>query len=584
MARPFVVPKTTHVAAVAPSTDAMPQLCYAVLYTKDPMHKKAKVWEDGILHGDGKGAVLFDTDGKQVSRSLMKLTTEMSPGQTLELNRIQLEVTHGIDMGEFSSGRVFSAGSAPTIGAPSAPGVSKGGVKAKPLGLRPAGTGVLNAPFKPPTMTGGFKPLVAKTGLVPTKGVGSILEDSDAGESYAPPSSGSTYSETAAQDAGSAAPPKPKPSLGVASRAGGGGGMGIGLGVGRSGGLGSLGGGGGASVGGRRPRHDPCAPGALPLYWPPGWPGAPEGTPAAAPGSSSGEVPVVVDPVLAKWLRPHQREGVAFLYNAVTGRAVGAPGQGCILADDMVRSAHERTDWRPTPSFTLCRCSLGPLILFPPPIRLRPLVPQGLGKTLQTITLIWTLLKQSERGSNVASIGKAVIVCPSSLVLNWRQEFKKWCVRARGASTGCRSRALPIGPSLTQPASPPSPHLTPSLPVRRLGDARCEPLAVNSQGAEAKAAVNEFIVGKSPVLIISYEMLRKHAAVLTSSTSAGRVGLLVADEAHRLKSSAGNQTIAALESLPTARRVLLTGTPLQVRPTTRLPALRAWRPPSLHRG
>ena len=41
------------------------------------------------------------------------------------------------------------------------------------------------------------------------------------------------------------------------------------------------------------------------------------------------------------------------------------------------------------------------------------------------------------------------------------------------------------------------------------------------------------------------------------------VGLLICDEAHRLKSSKGNKTINALRSISTRRRVLLTGTPVQ---------------------
>ena len=61
---------------------------------------------------------------------------------------------------------------------------------------------------------------------------------------------------------------------------------------------------------------------------------------------------VVVDPHLASLLRPHQQEGVVFLYECVLGFRLDS-GYGAILADEM-----------------------------------------GLGKTLQCITLIWTLLKQ----------------------------------------------------------------------------------------------------------------------------------------------------------------------------------------------
>jgi hypothetical protein len=41
-----------------------------------------------------------------------------------------------------------------------------------------------------------------------------------------------------------------------------------------------------------------------------------------------------VPPVLAKWLRPHQREGVQFMYECVMGLK-DFNGNGCILADDM---------------------------------------------------------------------------------------------------------------------------------------------------------------------------------------------------------------------------------------------------------
>jgi DNA repair and recombination protein RAD54B len=45
-------------------------------------------------------------------------------------------------------------------------------------------------------------------------------------------------------------------------------------------------------------------------------------------------VPVVLDPILARKLRPHQIEGVSFLYECVMGLRKHE-GQGCILADEM---------------------------------------------------------------------------------------------------------------------------------------------------------------------------------------------------------------------------------------------------------
>lgn len=45
-------------------------------------------------------------------------------------------------------------------------------------------------------------------------------------------------------------------------------------------------------------------------------------------------VPVVVDPVIGNKLRPHQREGVTFMYESVMGMKKHE-GHGCILADEM---------------------------------------------------------------------------------------------------------------------------------------------------------------------------------------------------------------------------------------------------------
>ncbi|CAG8436241.1 8031_t:CDS:10 [Ambispora gerdemannii] len=98
---------------------------------------------------------------------------------------------------------------------------------------------------------------------------------------------------------------------------------------------------------------------------------------------SDKKVHVVVDPILTSKLRPHQVEGVKFLYNCTTGKVVEG-AYGCIMADEM-----------------------------------------GLGKTLQCIALLWTLLRQSSL-PNKGTIEKAIIACPSSLVRNWANELTKW--------------------------------------------------------------------------------------------------------------------------------------------------------------
>ncbi|XP_045214177.2 DNA repair and recombination protein RAD54B-like [Mercenaria mercenaria] len=213
-----------------------------------------------------------------------------------------------------------------------------------------------------------------------------------------------------------------------------------------------------------KPRHDPAIPGALIMPAPSDshqWQWNKRSLPV---------VDVVVDPYLSTHLRPHQREGVTFLYECVMGyRNYG--GQGAILADDM-----------------------------------------GLGKTLQCISLIWTLFKQGPYGGKPVA-KKILIITPGSLVKNWYQEFKKW-----------------------------------------LGFERIQIFAVSSD-----KKVEDFMkTSIYPVLIISYEMFVRMYETLQQLT----FDLIVCDEGHRLKNT-NIKTTSLIMSLPTQRRVILTGTPIQ---------------------
>lgn len=139
---------------------------------------------------------------------------------------------------------------------------------------------------------------------------------------------------------------------------------------------------------------------------------------------------------------------------------------------------------------------------------------------MQCITLLWTLLRQSPDCK--PTIVKAIIVCPSSLVKNWYNEFGKW-----------------------------------------LGN-RVNAFAVENQAKEdTTRGLQQFMANQSartgcPVLIISYESFRNYANILNESD----VGLLLCDEGHRLK-NCENQTYSALMGLKCKRRVLLSGTPIQ---------------------
>ena len=214
-----------------------------------------------------------------------------------------------------------------------------------------------------------------------------------------------------------------------------------------------------------RPRHDPTAAQALVMK-----------RPKPVPKGKQ-VVDIVVDPLLTKHLRGHQREGVKFMYECVMGMRE-FDGQGAILADEM-----------------------------------------GLGKTLQTIALLWTLLKQNPLCEGLQEpppvIKKALIVCPVTLINNWRKEFRKW------------------------------------LGVDRLGVYVFD---------DSKKRITDFTHGKSyPVGIIGYEKLR---TVVEDLKKGHGIDIVIADEGHRLK-TAKNKSAQAIRSLNTLRRVILSGTPIQ---------------------
>lgn len=209
------------------------------------------------------------------------------------------------------------------------------------------------------------------------------------------------------------------------------------------------------------PRHDPNVPGALVMKRPDSVP------------KGKQLVDVVIDPLLGKNLREHQREGVKFLYECVMGMR-SFNGEGAILADDM-----------------------------------------GLGKTLQTITLLWTLLKQNPIYGEPPIVQKALIVCPVTLINNWRKEFRKW-----------------------------------------LGNERIGVFVFDDK----RKRLTDFTMGKAyNVMIVGYEKLR---TVQENLAKGAGVDIIIADEGHRLK-TLQNKSGQAIQSLNATKRVILSGTPIQ---------------------
>ncbi|XP_065574814.1 DNA repair and recombination protein RAD54B-like isoform X2 [Artemia franciscana] len=210
-----------------------------------------------------------------------------------------------------------------------------------------------------------------------------------------------------------------------------------------------------------KPRHNPEDKGAIVL---------PRPDSKVQFNSSTRIVDVVIDPFLGRHLRKHQIDGVIFMYECVMGFRDGG-STGCILADSM-----------------------------------------GLGKTLQSITLIWTMLHQGPfEGKPIAK--RVMIIAPSSLVHNWEKEFQRW-----------------------------------------LGRERLLPFVIDNKNKPTDYA-KQF---NRPVMIISYELFVRNAEIIEKIP----FDLVVCDEAHRMKNLKVKKS-ESLARLDCGRRIFLTGTPIQ---------------------
>ena len=388
-------------------------------YRRKPTTKKNKTWDgDGVVSTREGYLYLQDVSGKEMGRAAYASASTLKEGAILSIGGKEVEVDSEISKKEYISGRQFQGtnkqerASAPSPAPRSSPRKQKVPVK-RTSSASVSSTSRLDKNASQPPVSGG-----PGSGSGPGK---TRVKESRPSSLASRGSVSGAFKKPLLESTVMPVTPSEEPT----------------------------------------PRHDPKQPGALIMP-----------RPSSVPKGKR-IVDVVVDPILGKHLRPHQREGVKFLYECVMGMR-SFNGEGAILADDM-----------------------------------------GLGKTLQTITLLWTLLKQNPVYESAPVIKKALIVCPVTLINNWRREFRKW-----------------------------------------LGNERIGVFVFDDK----RKRLTDFTMGKAySIMIVGYEKLR---TVQEGLARGNGVDIVIADEGHRLK-TLQNKSGQAIQSLNANKRVILSGTPIQ---------------------
>lgn len=190
--------------------------------------------------------------------------------------------------------------------------------------------------------------------------------------------------------------------------------------------------------------------------------------------SSDGEFPIIQVPAYINCrLLAHQREGVKFLYMLYKSN------HGGILGDDM-----------------------------------------GLGKTIQTIAFLAAVYGKDEeygdsrvlKENQIGQKGPVLIICPTSVICNWKCEFSRWA---------------PFNVSLYH-------------------------------GSSRELILEKLQANGVEVLVTSFDTFRIHGNLLSGI----KWEIVVVDEAHRLKNEKSKLYSACLE-IKTHRRIGLTGTIMQ---------------------
>ena len=340
----------------------------------------------------------------------------------------------------------------------------------------------------------------------------------------------------------------------------------------------------------RRPLHDPYAEKALVLYHPP-FMSKDEYMKA---DKTKLLVHVVVDPLLGNVLRPHQREGVKFMYDRVAegiefeplnlnlkpikgGRrgkkGKSSKGQKITNLNDSSDTETENSDQKG-----------GHDVDSPEKLAAEA---QEIATKRQSLPghkpLILKSIDQKHYGlENKPDIEEeAASTEGNDPEGNGSKEPKKLtgfgCILADDMGLGKTLQCVALMYTLVKQSKEMKPLVekclvvSPSSLVKNWANevkkwlgSRVSTLAIETGSISREVVRNKMqtfmdqVRHTTPIMFISYETLRGHVDILDNK----EIGLIICDEGHRLKNSE-NQTYQALNSLNCKRRVLLSGTPIQ---------------------
>jgi len=206
---------------------------------------------------------------------------------------------------------------------------------------------------------------------------------------------------------------------------------------------------------------------------------------------------IKVDDAITRVLKPHQIEGLQFMWDScfenVEMIEKGEKGSGCILAHCM-----------------------------------------GLGKTLQVVSLVHTLLSNKD----LTKVNRVLILLPINVLLNWHSEFIKWT-----ANSAYKVKVY-------------------ELPADR-----------GAQTIKLRLKEIEKWFEKGGVLLMGYTIFsrlaqgqcikpKKLVAKFQQCLLSPGPDLVICDEGHLLKTEKTNLSKSVYQ-IETQRRIVLTGTPLQ---------------------